>query len=476
MFSLQAHRSPRCCVHQHRGEAHRRTTLALALLLAGATACFAGDLRIPLPKSSKPTAVQKLNQEGVQAVEKHDYAKAKKLFYKAYLIDPDDPFTLNNLGYISEIEGDIDRAQRFYALATEHPSQAVIVKSTDRGAIGKPVDKVAGNTGDERMQVNRMNVNAISLLAKDRAPEADLVLQKALALDPRNPFTLNNLGYAKEKEGELDQAIGLYSRAAALGSEEPIVVAMNKKWRGQSISLVAAENAKKAESALQRELHQNTDARVARLNLRGVSAENRNERRLAKQFFAEAYKLDPDNAFTLNNMGYVAELDGDRETADYFYTKAQEARQAKSRVALATRKDMEGQPLAVVATTSDQAVDAAQQAALEIRRREAKTPPALLRRDNTLVIEPSQPPPPMEEESPRTAQPLAPRAGNASVPPPSGVTAVENGEVQDVIPPLPDSEQPATAGPAPAPAPDTGVQNGPVQDVIPPLPDSEQPK
>ncbi|MGA2989235.1 MAG: tetratricopeptide repeat protein [Candidatus Korobacteraceae bacterium] len=447
--------------------------ITLALLLLGATACFAGNLRIPLPKSSKPTPVQKLNQEGVQALGKHDYAKAKKLFYKAYLIDPDDPFTLNNLGYISELDGDLDSAQRFYALAAEHPSEAVVVKATDQGAIGKPVDKVAGNAADEHMQVNRMNVQAMGLVEKDRAPEADLILQKALALDPRNPFTLNNLAYAKEKEGELEQAIKLYSRAAATGSEERIVVAMNKKWRGEGISSVAAENARKAEDAFRRERQGGADVKVARLNLRGVSAENRNERKLARQFFAEAYKLDPSDAFTLNNMGYVAELDGDRETAEYFYAKAQDARKAKSRVASATRKEMEGESLALVATTGDQAVDSAQKTALEIRRREAKTPPALLRRDNTPVIEPSQPPPPMEGP----ARPSGPRAGNTATPPPPRATAVENGAVQDVMPPLPDSEQPATSSPsAPTKAPGTGIENGPVQDVMPPLPDSEQPK
>ncbi len=472
MFSLQAHRSARLCRRQRLARRCRGANIALALLLGAAT-CFAGSLRIPLPKASKLTPVQKLNQQGVQAIDKHDYAKAKKLFYKAYLIDPDDPFTLNNLGYISELAGDLDSAQRFYALAAEHPSQALVVKSTDEHALGKPVDKVAGSASDERIQVNRLNVQAMSLIAKDRAPEADLVLQKALALEPRNPFTLNNLGYAREKEGELEQAIDFYSQAAATGSNQLIVVAINKKWRGQSINSVAAENAKKAEQALRREDREGADAKVARLNLRGVSAENRNQRKLARQFFSQAYKLDPDNAFTLNNMGYLAELDGDRETADFFYAKALQARQANSKVAVATRKDMEGEPLSSVASISDQAIDSAQKAAQEMRRREANGPPTLLRRDNTPVIDPSQPPPPLERPRASASQP---GSGNAAAPPPPPATAVENGVVQDVIPPLPDSEQPANAAPGQATAPDNGVENGPVQQVIPPLPDSEQPK
>src|SRR5215471_4014796 len=74
----------------------------------------AKDVRISLPKKSKPTPAQKLNQEGVKELEKHNYKQAKKLFYKAYLLDPDDPFTLNNLGYIAELDGQVDRAQRYY--------------------------------------------------------------------------------------------------------------------------------------------------------------------------------------------------------------------------------------------------------------------------------------------------------------------------------------------------------------------------
>ncbi|PYY14927.1 MAG: hypothetical protein DMG61_08420, partial [Acidobacteria bacterium] len=69
------------------------------LLIASFLHAEEKSLRISIPKRTKPTPVQTLNRDGVKAVEKHDYAKAKKLFYKAYLLDPDDPFTLNNLGY-----------------------------------------------------------------------------------------------------------------------------------------------------------------------------------------------------------------------------------------------------------------------------------------------------------------------------------------------------------------------------------------
>src|SRR5205823_9212799 len=75
-----------------------RAARCLAICLAAGWLLLAveagAQLRITLPKRSKPTPVQKLNREGVNAVNKHDYEKAKKLFYKAYLIDPNDPLTL----------------------------------------------------------------------------------------------------------------------------------------------------------------------------------------------------------------------------------------------------------------------------------------------------------------------------------------------------------------------------------------------
>ncbi len=70
---------------------------------------------------------------------------------------------------------------------------------------------------------------------------------------------------------------------------------------------------------------------MARLNLRGVSAMNRNDRKAARENFEQAYKLDPKNSFTINNMGYLAELNGDRETAQSYYEQAQRAERARRR-------------------------------------------------------------------------------------------------------------------------------------------------
>ena len=138
------------------------SVLALSLLFG--TVAAAQELRIPLPKKSKYTPVQALNRDGVAALKKHDIDKAKRLFYKAYLVDPNDPFTLNNLGYVSELEGNLERARRYYDQAQANTSEAVIDKSTADEVQGKTVASVAGHTAEGPMKVNELNSQALGLL------------------------------------------------------------------------------------------------------------------------------------------------------------------------------------------------------------------------------------------------------------------------------------------------------------------------
>jgi Flp pilus assembly protein TadD len=359
-------------------------TLFCSLLFVSLLRAEEKTVRISIPKHTKATPVQALNRDGVKAVQKRDYASAKKLFYKAYLLDPNDPFTLNNLGYMSELDGDVERAQRFYQLSQEENSQATVDRSSNEDLKGKTVAAVAGHAQSGDVQINVLNVEAITLLNKDRVAEADAVLQKALRIEPRNPFTLNNMGYAKEKEGELEAAINYYRTAAEANSNEPVIVTANKSWRGHPINKVAAANAKKVQSALKKE--DSVQARVARLNQRGVSALNGNNRAEARKYFEEAYKLAPEDAFTLNNMGYVAELNGDRESADFYYSKATAADNRERHVTLASRPEDEGKKLTEVATKNDSKAEASIQAEQEMNRRSAKAPVLLERQGRRPVV------------------------------------------------------------------------------------------
>jgi Flp pilus assembly protein TadD len=365
-----------------------RSILASAVI-ATSLNLWAGDLRITIPKRSKPTPVQALNREGVKAVEKHQIEKAQKLFYKAYLIDPDDPFTLNNLGFISELQGKVERAQRYYELASRQESDTTIDQASIPELKGKPLTEITTAFGNRDLRVNRGNVQAMSLLTQGRTQEADVLLQKTLKVNPNSPFTLNNLGYTMEAEGELEAALKFYDQAANVHSNEKIVVALDPHWRGKSISEVAETNAKAVRRRIETE--QSVPAQVARLNLRGVSALNRNDVASARQFFLDAYKLDGYNAFSLNNMGFVSELNGDQETAEDFYTRARAASGSAARVSVANRHEMQGLPLAQVAASNDEGSQSNLEAQREQKVRQGG-PIQLKRRDNTPVVEPPAPP------------------------------------------------------------------------------------
>ena len=348
----------------------------------------AGDLKITLPRRSHMTPVQRLNQDGVDAIRKHKYEKAEAFFYKAYLLDPNDPFTLNNLGYISEMKGQVDRALSFYALAGKQATDAAIDKASLRRVEGRPL-KEALAIQDMPLQINQDNVEAVRLLAQGRGPEADLLLQGALKDDPNNVFTLNNMGVAKEVEGETQAALKYYDTAAARNSDASAMVTLNRQWRGKPVSEMAAQNARDLRNRLQTQM--SLEVRVAELNTRGVSAMNRNELSAAAQDFRNAYALDPNNAFAANNIGYLAEMEGDRETAQFFYDKAQTLGGANTPVGLATRSSAEGQRLSQVASDSDAKVESKVRQERYARRLQNE-PVLLLRRDNSTVQEPATPP------------------------------------------------------------------------------------
>ncbi len=139
------------------------------------TRADAGDLKITIPRRGIVTPVQRLNRDGVEAVRKHNFKKAEELFYKAYLFDPDNAFTLNNLGYVSELQGELEQAQKFYALAASQPSDAVVDVASSRRLEGRPM-KEALLVAAEPLQANHLNVEAVRLLGQGRAAEADMLL------------------------------------------------------------------------------------------------------------------------------------------------------------------------------------------------------------------------------------------------------------------------------------------------------------
>ncbi len=382
-----------------------KTALTLAALLGpGLHAAWARDtITITIPRHSSLTLVQRLNRQGVIAVQKHDYATAANFFYKAYLFDPSDPFTLNNLGYISELEGQLDRANKFYKLAAEQGSNANIDLSSVKRLQGQPMQAAFSGLQDVPMRINRLNLEAVNLLSEGRNFEAVGLLQQALALDPRDPFTLNNLGVADEAIGDLGGAMKYYTSAAYSRSSDPVAVTQNRSWQGKTVSQMAEANVMRLEGQSQENGSSATQASL--LSEQGVFAANENDWPTAKRDFMQAYALDPTNAFTLNNRGYVAERDGDLESAQFFYQKAGQAYGSGFPVGLATNPSVKGQALSRVATQSRLKVDDA----LDVYSRERRGQPGSIELTPRGAAAGESNAPPQQPSTTDTPPPVAPQ-------------------------------------------------------------------
>lgn len=383
----------------------RAFALIAVLWIVVPSSARAAGIRITIPKHSEATPVQKLNREGVQQLKKHHLDKAERLFYRAYLLDPDDPFTLNNLGYISELQGKVERAERYYQLAAkENNSDSVIAEASVSKVEGEKLNQITASYGNLDLRVNRGNVLAMTLLQQGRNQEAEDILRQTLELDPRNPFTLNNLGFTMEGQGDLQSALGYYNQASVTHSNEPIVVAIDSHWRGKAISDIAFRNEQLVRQRLATE--ESNQQRAARLNLQGVSALNHNESSKAMDYFEQAYKLDPENAFSLNNMGYVSEVRGDQETADDFYGQATHADQAGTAVSVASRHEMVGDAAGQVAATNAQGSEANLRAEAQLKRQRHE-PIVLRRRGSAATTSPANPSPNAvpENQNPKVPRP-----------------------------------------------------------------------
>jgi Flp pilus assembly protein TadD len=346
--------------------------------------------------------VQRLNRDGVEAIRKNQYEKAESLFYKAYLYDPSDPFTLNNLGYVAELQGQLDRAKKYYEMATEQGCDAPIDLSSVESLKGKSMMAAYQNLQNLPMQINRMNIDAMRLLAENRGFEAASLLEHALKLDSHNPFTLNNLAVADEAIGDFQGALKNYTAVADLHSSEPIIIAASRESRGKAISEMAAGSA----ATLRRRLEATpaSEVEAAKYNIRGVYEENQNQWDASRADFLRAYELDPNGAFSLNNRGYIAERDGDLETAQFYYNKALKANDSALRVGLATNRAAEGRALLDVANDSNQKMDSALR--LYSAQRHAETAPVQLTprgpgQDSATPAPRSQPSSPSTQQNPK---------------------------------------------------------------------------
>ena len=148
----------------------------------------------------------------MDALKKHNIDRAKRLFYKAYLVDPNDPFTLNNLGYVSELEGDMERARSVLAkalslspnLARAHFFSAKVLRSDGRyDEAADHLRQVVAQYPRDRVALN--DLGRILFLQRNYS-DAVKVLQAVLAVDPEDLQAHYNLMLCYNGLGDEKQA------------------------------------------------------------------------------------------------------------------------------------------------------------------------------------------------------------------------------------------------------------------------------
>jgi hypothetical protein len=126
-------------------------------------------------------ATARLNLRGVAALNDNHPSVAKEFFLQAYQQDARNAFTLNNLGYVSELAGDQESAEMYYEAArTGRDANAKVSYSTRREAEGQKIDKLAdGNQLDVEatlkaiQETRRREPRPVQLQRRDTASKSN---------------------------------------------------------------------------------------------------------------------------------------------------------------------------------------------------------------------------------------------------------------------------------------------------------------
>ncbi len=87
--------------------------------------------------------VTRQESEGIDHLVQGDVEEFKADIRDAYSQAPDDPFVMNNMGVVYELEGDLQRAREMYGKAVENAGERRVTKSSKDGDAGRLLKDVA---------------------------------------------------------------------------------------------------------------------------------------------------------------------------------------------------------------------------------------------------------------------------------------------------------------------------------------------
>ena len=225
---------------------HRRSSDKLNAVLLGALLGLVGSAcggSAPPPEEPPPAfddetepagggSVAKASssavQEGIDAIQAEDFAKAKEILQAAHEKDPADPQAAFYLGVAQENTEDVDAAIQSYKKALEN---------------------------DPKLTEASVNLSAVLLDREDYAGSLE-VAEAGLKSAPKHPHLLTNKAIALAALGKADEAFAAYKAAVAASPD-------NLELRYEYAQLLAKADKKEAAVEELRQVIQSPDPAVA---------------------------------------------------------------------------------------------------------------------------------------------------------------------------------------------------------------------
>ena len=110
--------------------------LAFLVIIVGLVAFISGCAATTSP-------AQRLLGQAVSNLNQGNTAQYKELVKKAYADDPNDAFVINNMGVVSEMDGNLPQAKAFYMEAIARAGSLKIGTTSDSRYSGKPLKDMA---------------------------------------------------------------------------------------------------------------------------------------------------------------------------------------------------------------------------------------------------------------------------------------------------------------------------------------------
>ncbi len=177
--------------------------------------------------------------DGIHLFQRGDYRSARDSFQAALALKPDDPTLLYNIGECYDRAGDTVNAERVYAECLLHAAN----HADCRHALASLLVRVGRRPDAERMVQDWLarEPKLAAAYAEDGwlwhqagdLPRAQVRLQQALELDPRDPRALVEMARVYEALHRPDRALALYERVLASNPNQVEIVKRVNLLRSQ---------------------------------------------------------------------------------------------------------------------------------------------------------------------------------------------------------------------------------------------------